>query len=297
MDCILLNADYYLEEETDINVHRYTVRDDARMHTHDFIEIAYISGGRGTHRIDGKDYGVKKGDLVILNAFVPHQFQSEADDPLVIYNCVFLPPAIDQDKKESSNFVHVACDYLFHSFYDKDASRDFIWMHGIRHAEVEPILREMLEEREKRRDGYRQVLKSDLMRLLIFIFRLYKEDAGQAQNPSAYKELIVQNTLIYMRENCGKDIRLEELAGRAYVSQGYLSRIFKEVSGQTVIRALQEIRMDKACTLLEKTNYTVSEVAAQVGYADMKYFYTLFSQLFGVTPGEYRDRARGQRQG
>ena len=292
MECVMLNSDFYLDGLYDINVHQYTVRDDARLHTHDFNEIAYISSGRGMHRIGGRDYPVKKGDIVILNAYVPHQFVSDEDALLSVYNCVFLPPAIDQDVEESGNFVHVACSYLFHSFHDKDAPKDFIRMSNMRAAEVEPILREMLIEREKKKDGYRQVLKSDLMRLLIFIFRLYRQDTRQDHSPSAYKNLVVQNTLTYMREHCEKEIRLEDLAGRAYVSKGYLSRIFKEVTGQTVIQALQEIRMDRACVLLEKTNDSVSDVAANVGYSDLKYFYELFSQRFGMTPGECRDHRK-----
>lgn len=292
MECVLLNAASYLDGESDINVHQYTVGSDARMHTHDFNEIAYISGGRGVHCIGGERFLVQKGDFVILNAFVPHQFISGAAAPLVIYNCVFLPPALHQDLGESGNFIHVAFRYLFHTLHDASAPKDFIKISGIRPAEVEPILREMQNERAKQQDGYRQVLQSDLTRLLIFIFRLYRQDAGQVQTPSAYKQLVVENALAYIHDHCDREIRVDELAGRAYISGGYFSRIFKEVTGKSVIRAVQEIRMERAAALLKDTNYPVAEIAANAGYNDLKYFYTLFAQHFGMTPGEFRSHSR-----
>lgn len=292
MECPLLNATSYLDGEWDINVHQYTVGSDARMHTHDFNEIAYISGGKGIHCIAGEQFPVQRGDFVILNAFVPHQFVSGPDTPLVIYNCVFLPPALNQDLTESGNFIHIACQYLFHTLQDTDEPKDFIKISGIRPAEIEPILREMQDERAGKQDGYRQVLQSNLMRLLIFIFRLYKRDAKQVQTPSAYKRLVVQNALAYIREHCEREIRVDELAERAYISGGYFSRIFKEVTGKSVIHAVQEIRMDRAASLLKSTNHSVAKIAADAGYSDLKYFYELFTQQFGMTPGEFRSRGK-----
>ena len=223
---------------------------------------------------------------------MPHQFISDAAAPLVIYNCVFLPPALHQDLGESGNFIHVAFRYLFHTLHDASAPKDFIKISGIRPAEIEPILREMQNERAKQQDGYHQVLQSDLTRLLIFIFRLYRQDAGQVQTPSAYKQLVVENALAYIHDHCDREIRVDELAGRAYISGGYFSRIFKEVTGKSVIRAVQEIRMERAAALLKDTNYPVAEIAANAGYNDLKYFYTLFAQHFGMTPGEFRSQSR-----
>ena len=53
---------------------------------------------------------------------------------------------------------------------------------------------------------------------------------------------------------------------------------------------LQTIRIEKACELLETTTRTVMEIAYDVGYQDMKYFYELFRRQKGISPKQYRKR-------
>ena len=60
----------------------------------------------------------------------------------------------------------------------------------------------------------------------------------------------------------------------------------------TMIRMLQNIRMHVACDLLESTHMPVEQVAAQVGYDDVKFFYKVFKEFQHMTPGAYRKQYR-----
>lgn len=286
-----ISADNYLVKRRDIYIEKFDIGDDSSLHTHDFIEIAYITSGKGRHSLVKSEEAVSAGDMIILSPEVPHRLYSH-DGRLRGYNCIFHPSAVDISFEGCESFVQVACEYLFHSFNFPDNKKDHILLQDLPTREIRSLLDEMYAESAKCLDGYEQLLRLDLTKLLLLMFRLYREDSGQSQNKGIYKKLIVENSLKYMNEHFNTAICCEVLAKNAYVSTGYFARIFKEVTGKSIIKALQEIRIKKACELLSQTTGTVADIAEKCGYHDIKFFYSLFSATCGKTPGEYRKSAR-----
>lgn len=100
---------------------------------------------------------------------------------------------------------------------------------------------------------------------------------------------VVNNALKYMEENYGKDLSLESVAQKVYVSAGYLSTIFKQVLQKNFVDSLHEVRVNQARELLRNLRLKVYEVALRVGYKDEKYFSQIFKKYTGMTPHQYRD--------
>ena len=294
MEYKVLYASEFLQNERDINIHEKTI-DHYPLHTHDFVEMAFILSGRGTHIVNGERYKISKGDLFLLNEKVFHEFQSDNNEPLTVYNCIFKPTSIDDSFAGEKDFVDIAYKYLFHSFKDREApKKEYIRLPKTSTGEIETILNRIYVEYTNQEFGYLQMIRAELIRLLILVFRIYRSDKNQTHNINAYKRLIVQNAVDYMQQNYNKNILCEELASRVYISSSYFSRVFKEIQGKSVIQTLQQIRIEKACALLEKTVHTVDEVADQVGYSDIKHFYKVFLKEKGRTPGKYRQEMRRQ---
>ena len=67
-----------------------------------------------------------------------------------------------------------------------------------------------------------------------------------------------------------------------------LSRLFSQKTNNTFSETLTFLRIQEAKRLLRKTRMPVAEIAAQVGYADVKYFYKQFKRATGETPASYR---------
>lgn len=84
------------------------------------------------------------------------------------------------------------------------------------------------------------------------------------------------------------EISLHALAGRAGVSDSYLSARFKEETGETLSQWVRGRRVERAKELLSRENPSIAQVAEQVGVLDVSYFIRLFRKETGMTPGEYR---------
>lgn len=86
------------------------------------------------------------------------------------------------------------------------------------------------------------------------------------------------------------NLTVEELSKRAFMSDTYFRRLFRELYGRNPLEYLNSLRLSHARVLLLEAASGVGEVAAASGFSDVKYFSTFFKSKLGVTPSEYRRR-------
>ncbi|WP_146949651.1 response regulator transcription factor [Metabacillus litoralis] len=100
----------------------------------------------------------------------------------------------------------------------------------------------------------------------------------------------IQEIESYLRKNYDKDITLQEIADKFYLSREYISRRFKQEYHETVTNYLTAIRIEKAKELLNNPHLKVYEISFKVGYQNEKYFSKVFKKIVGLTPNEYRSQ-------
>ena len=83
-------------------------------------------------------------------------------------------------------------------------------------------------------------------------------------------------------------LSVAEIAKECGVSEGYFRRKFLKETGVSPRKALIDIRMQEASSMLTCGFYSVTEVSEAVGYSDPKYFSTAFKEHTAVSPGMYR---------
>jgi AraC-like DNA-binding protein len=93
----------------------------------------------------------------------------------------------------------------------------------------------------------------------------------------------------YMQAHSAEDISLAELAKIAKLSQSQFARAFRDSTGVPPYRYILRIRIQHAEKLLAKTRTPISEVAAQVGFADQSHFTKAFRRFLGATPKRWRE--------
>ncbi|NLM04134.1 MAG: response regulator [Clostridiales bacterium] len=98
----------------------------------------------------------------------------------------------------------------------------------------------------------------------------------------------VSEAIDYIKNNYFQNINIKDLAENLYISESYLSRLFKEHTGYTLVEYITNYRMNKATELLKDHTIKIYEVAELVGYNDARYFSVLFKKHMGVSPMEFK---------
>lgn len=107
-----------------------------------------------------------------------------------------------------------------------------------------------------------------------------------------YQDLMLR-AVYYIKLHYAEDIALPDVAAYANVNPNYLSGTFQREMGVSLREYITGERMEAAKALLTDGELRVSDVAERVGVHDVKYFSRLFKKAAGCTPGEYREKSRG----
>lgn len=87
-----------------------------------------------------------------------------------------------------------------------------------------------------------------------------------------------------------KDISLDYVAKQVHLAPAYVSYIFKQETGQSLIKYITDIKMAKARRFLEDKDMKIVQVGKACGYENQSYFNRLFKNYHGVTPKQYREQ-------
>ena len=98
----------------------------------------------------------------------------------------------------------------------------------------------------------------------------------------------ISEALKYIWKHYGERISVDQIAEELNLSTGYFSRMFKKQVGTSVVKYINQYRIQKAEELLSTTNMRVYEVADQVGISDYIYFSQVFKNLTGKSPSDFR---------
>ena len=101
--------------------------------------------------------------------------------------------------------------------------------------------------------------------------------------------LKLKQTIEYINDNLGKNIKLKDLASEINISQYYFSRLFRESVGVPPYRYIIGQRVEKAKLLLVNTQLPLADLALKCGFSSQNQMTMHFRKLVGTTPKKYRD--------
>lgn len=99
---------------------------------------------------------------------------------------------------------------------------------------------------------------------------------------------VIEDAINNIEENLEKDINLEFLANKFYLSKFYFHRIFTAVMGITLKEYISKRRLNYALALLKSTKIPMIEIALIIRYGSQESFIRAFKANYGVTPGAVR---------
>lgn len=251
-------------------------------HRHTFYEIAYITGGRGSHVIDCRAYALRPATLYFLRPDQVHfwDYRSPPSGYVLAFSEDFLlsQPHRDDITRNAEIFNDLS-----------DAAQ--LCLSAAQSREILPIVKEIVREYHTARDDYRSVMQAYLHVLLARAWRLLPAGRGNGAELSRSVMLTRHFThLVTHRDGPSQTVR--EYSDRLGVTPGHLAETVKVTTGRTpgeIIRGAQTVAAKR---LLSHTDKNVAQIAYELGFKDTAYFGRFFKREVGVTPGEFRRQAR-----
>ena len=234
-----------------------------------FYSIEFVSSGRGTLTIDGKNYPLRPGAIYCYGKRTPHIIETDPDNPMLKHFVDFT----------GSGLIDLMKSTAFGEGPPLFVSRPF----RIRSIFENLITTGNTESRN------RAALCALLLRQLI----LYADDT--AMEPEAAFSPAWQ-TYLRCRQHIERNYlttgTVAEAAAKCFVDQAYLARLFKRFAEESPLQLLTRLKMSKAADLLSTGKPLIKQVGEEVGYADPYHFSRVFKRVYGIPPETFSRAAR-----
>ena len=120
--------------------------------------------------------------------------------------------------------------------------------------------------------------------ILLKIIELIRSTPTVKPNPHPIIERITE----YINHNLNEDMSINNIAKEMNISVYYLSHLFKQVTGISILEYRNELRLTKAKQMLIESRFSVSEIAMQCGFCNASYFAEVFSHSEKISPSQFR---------
>lgn len=152
-------------------------------------------------------------------------------------------------------------------------------------------LESILAELETGAAGWREVIRSLVNQLAVYLLREYINVRRSEEMELSRVGLVdrrLRRAVEFMHDNCGRELSLSEIAAAAYLSEFHFARLFKKITGFTPHAYLAGLRVERARRLLAESDLSIVEIGAAVGYASQSHFTKVFREATGLTPRAFR---------
>ncbi len=249
----------------------------SNIHTHDFVSMVYVLSGSCSYTIGDDIYRVKKGDMLVFNPDVPHGKSVRAGEEILELHMGF--GNVNVDGLPRNHLVDTTAPPVYNL---QEYEQEFLNCCG-----------DICSEQENSEPGCELMIKVYVMKLLVYFMKATRTEIRRNTSSlsgfdSSDKAVIVNTLMKYLNENYMRQISLETISKSIYLSPAYISKVFKEETGETPINYLIKIRLSKARDMLLEGGHTIKSVARAVGYDDAYYFSKLYKKYHSVSPSRVK---------
>ncbi|MBQ8994942.1 MAG: helix-turn-helix domain-containing protein [Oscillospiraceae bacterium] len=252
-------------------------------HTHNYVEFIYMVQGTTTHYIDDEEIRLEEGDLLFLNQHATQEILPAGKDDIAV-NFMILPQFFDEAFRMIGAEDNALRDFIISCLTDDDLASNYLYFHAKDIVPVQNLLENLiwnLLEEEPNRRSLNQVTMG-----LLFLSLINHSEEIRISNRSFDRQVTM--SVLREIETDYPNATLSRLSEELHIDLYTLSRILKKETGKTFKKLLEEKRLNQACFLLTNTKLTVDEIARNIGYENLSFFYRLFQRAFGITPRAYR---------
>ena len=268
---------YMLSEDYEVFYYSDTHFRSVGSHSHDYYELYFFEAGAVTMEIDGRDYPLKTGDVILIPPGVSHR--AVLTDPEKPYRrFVFWQsrPFLEALEARSPD-----CGYLLRRAESR--GRYVYRFDPVAFNAIRTRLFTLLDEIHADRFGKATAIDLIITDLLLFLARtVYEQEHQNKKDQLSRYEAITQ----YVDQHLDEPLSLDAIAKHFYLSKYYLVHLFRENAGLSVHQYILKRRLAACCDAM-LGGAAVGEVYRQWGFYDYSAFYRAFRKEYGMSPSAY----------
>lgn len=235
------------------------------------LEMIFVVDGYAKYLVNGKEYVLQKGELLIVNAGqnldeLFYEEQAATRYILGLHNVLIAG-------LEENCFI----------------SEDQVPVFSVQNEFS--LLKQMLElfaYLQEESDLHAELLGNQVKSLFLLLSKLVGEQQEKLEDTTQEEMPLALLIKDYLDQHFTEDISLDFLSKRFKISSFYLSHMYKKQFNYSPVQYILRKRISFAQTLLITTDLSIGEVARKVGYKNPSHFHLLFTKNVGISPRKYR---------
>lgn len=241
------------------------------VHWHQRVEFIYVLEGALRIQIGRECRLCGPGDLAVVRSGEIHAILVE---------------------NENQCYISTFDPIMFSAFFSRPQfPRHFISVQEQRNTGVEKEIADLFQdiycEKQEQMPMYETLIQARILQIYSLLIRYFEDDLTKDEKKLAQLEQF-QSAVEYIENHYDENITLAEVAKFINYNTAYASKLFVTCAGVNFKTYLDDFRIKKAVKLLKAGSYTVSDIAVQCGYDNIRTFYNTFRRVTGQTPSLFR---------
>lgn len=269
-----------LQPDIGFDIRFVTMNHNSPLHWHRELEILYILNGHAVVHMDGEQYELNPLDAIVMDYAKIHEVIYELPQTMGI--CIHVSRQLLRRYLMDSELLGIHCEGK-HLTPEKQPH----------YEELCEYLKELTVLYVNQKNTYQ--LKSTA--LILNILACLIEHFSEAMTKSASEAKVgnmerIEQICDYVEHNYQREITLQEAADELGLNKEYFCRFFKQNTGNSFIRYVNQVRINHIYQDLLHTDEGVQEILERHGFYNQKLFYRMFKERYDCTPREARNMAQ-----
>lgn len=258
-----------------------------------FFEIVQILDGSGMREVNNNRFPYNKGSIFLFTPLDCRGFDIETPTRFcsIRFSEVFLGQCkTAQDRERIAQWLK----QLEHIFYHHNRFQELLVMRPGDCRMVSTLMNNMVEEYEQRQSYHEENLQHFVTLILNILSRNVSDHVPGMSVSGGESEPLINRMLLHIRQHISipEKLRIDYLASRFNLSANYVGEYFRKFTGESLQHYITQYKIKLVQQRLAYSALTVSQIAGELGFTDESHLSRQFRKYSGVSPVEYRKRAR-----
>lgn len=260
-------------------------------HWHCELELIMVEKGRINLYVGTMQFLLKEGSGAFVNADMLHMVKAVDEKQGALIHSIVFHPRLIGGIENSIYWEKYLNPLINNNGYSVQLfTEDINWQREV----LDRIQRAWIEIAVDKH-GYEFRVRNELSEIMLQLYDHLQHEIISIPQKARRNEQRIKQMLNYIQEHYYETILLEDIAEAAAISKSECLRCFRDILGTTPLQYVNQYRLLVAAQNLAETDWQISEIGDGCGFGEMGYFSAQFKKKYGMTPTEYRNRAKSRK--